>query len=443
MEELRQEVTDLQQRVARLETVVRQAARTETESAAGDVGAARERTPENLESRIGSRIFNRVGIIAVLVGVGLFLKIAFDNRWLGSVGKVTAGVVAGLGLLAWSERFHKHGYDAFSYSLKAVGAGLLYLSLWAAWSLFHLLSLPVAGAAMVVVTAGIGWLAWARDSELLAFYAAIGGSLTPVLLSDGQDHEVSLFAYLLVLNAAALLLVAARPWHRLAIAAFAATAAYETGWYAVYYTDEKSGLTVVFTALFLVLFAAVPLAADRAGEAQTSAIEATLAVLNAVFALVASVVLFASWRRAGVALVLAAFYFALAGVTLGEGRRLAVLHVLTANGFVLTAGGFAIYAAFGGSSAADRLVSEQVSYSAWFMAFGALVLAVGFWRGWAALRWQGLIVLCISIAKVFLVDMRTLSQGYRVLSFLGLGALLLAVSFVYQKDWLSLRGSRG
>jgi uncharacterized membrane protein len=27
-----------------------------------------------------------------------------------------------------------------------------------------------------------------------------------------------------------------------------------------------------------------------------------------------------------------------------------------------------------------------------------------------------------------------------VLSFLGLGALLLAVSFVYQKDWLSLRG---
>jgi uncharacterized membrane protein len=32
-----------------------------------------------------------------------------------------------------------------------------------------------------------------------------------------------------------------------------------------------------------------------------------------------------------------------------------------------------------------------------------------------------------------------LSQGYRILSFLGLGALLLGVSFVYQRDWLHLR----
>jgi len=35
-----------------------------------------------------------------------------------------------------------------------------------------------------------------------------------------------------------------------------------------------------------------------------------------------------------------------------------------------------------------------------------------------------------------------LSQGYRILSFLGLGALLLAVSFVYQRDWLNLRGAK-
>jgi uncharacterized membrane protein len=37
--------------------------------------------------------------------------------------------------------------------------------------------------------------------------------------------------------------------------------------------------------------------------------------------------------------------------------------------------------------------------------------------------------------------MSALSQGYRILSFLGLGALLLAVSFVYQRDWLELRGT--
>lgn len=49
-------------------------------------------------------------------------------------------------------------------------------------------------------------------------------------------------------------------------------------------------------------------------------------------------------------------------------------------------------------------------------------------------------LLAFSIAKVFLVDMSELSQGFRILSFLGLGVLLLGVSFVYQRDWLNLRG---
>jgi uncharacterized membrane protein len=84
----------------------------------------------------------------------------------------------------------------------------------------------------------------------------------------------------------------------------------------------------------------------------------------------------------------------------------------------------------------------QFSYSAWFMLFGAILLSVGFWRKSAFLRWQGLVLLAVSVAKVFLLDMSQLSQGYRILSFLGLGALLLAVSFVYQRDWLNLRGAK-
>ena len=69
-----------------------------------------------------------------------------------------------------------------------------------------------------------------------------------------------------------------------------------------------------------------------------------------------------------------------------------------------------------------------------------LLLALGFSRNSAFLRWQALLLLALSIGKVFLVDVSELSQGYRILSFLGLGALLLGVSFVYQRDWFNLRG---
>ncbi len=88
----------------------------------------------------------------------------------------------------------------------------------------------------------------------------------------------------------------------------------------------------------------------------------------------------------------------------------------------------------------DYRMYAQFTYSAFFMLFGAVLLLLGFVQRSAFLRWQALVLLAVSIAKVFLIDVSQLSQGYRILSFLGLGALLLAVSFVYQRDWLNLRG---
>jgi len=126
---------------------------------------------------------------------------------------------------------------------------------------------------------------------------------------------------------------------------------------------------------------------------------------------------------------------------------MAAVAVLIVNALILVAVGWEIhnywwYIRYSGDW---RVMHEyhmyaQFTYSALFMVFGAIQLALGFWRRSAFLRWQALILLAISIGKVFIVDVSELSQGYRIVSFLGLGALLLAVSFVYQKDWLNLRG---
>jgi uncharacterized membrane protein len=51
------------------------------------------------------------------------------------------------------------------------------------------------------------------------------------------------------------------------------------------------------------------------------------------------------------------------------------------------------------------------------------------------------VLLLFTIGKVFFYDVSGLSQGYRVASFLGLGVVLMGVSFAYQKDWLGLRGT--
>ena len=64
---------------------------------------------------------------------------------------------------------------------------------------------------------------------------------------------------------------------------------------------------------------------------------------------------------------------------------------------------------------------------------GVAVLVTGLQRDLHALRLAGLALLGVTVAKVFLFDLATLSSMYRVVSFIGLGLLLLAGAFVWQR----------
>jgi uncharacterized membrane protein len=545
----------------------------------GSYGSHAPGDDRSLESRVGSQWFNRVGILAMLIGAAWFLKLAMDNEWIGPLGRVLIGLLAGVGLIVWSERFRNRGFAVFSYSLKAVGSGTLYLSLWAAFSLYHLLPSGVAFGAMILVTAFIGYMSWVQDAELLGLYAIVGALSTPILVSTGENHEVVLFSYLLLLNIATLVLVALRPWSRLLFGAFAGTVLFFAGWWSEFYTDAQFGWTAFFLTLFFAIFAFAPrlvrvdledgaphsawdnlamvflpianaalgfLAYDalfqsfkndwagtwlavgfaafylfllrlrarerlQASPALLSALHLTLAVvfltiaiplktqgrwltigwlaegaallwvasrmrlrLLRVLALVclalgffallvvnpaASITPFINERFGTYCVAIAVFAFA-AWIAIkakaedekddpGTWPAVAALAVLIANFLILLAVGWEIHSywwtlrwAGDGNQWENYSMHAQFTYSAWFMGFGALLLAVGFWRRSAFLRWQALVLLAITIGKVFLWDMNQLSQGYRILSFLGLGALLLAVSFVYQRDWLNLRAGK-
>jgi uncharacterized membrane protein len=87
-------------------------------------------------------------------------------------------------------------------------------------------------------------------------------------------------------------------------------------------------------------------------------------------------------------------------------------------------------------------IARDFTYSALWMAYGAMLMVVGFLRRSAFVRWQALILIAVTIVKVFVYDVSQLDRGYRIVSFMILGVLLLAISFVYQRDWLQL-SSRG
>ena len=156
--------------------------------------AARARSQAELESKIGGHWLNRVGVLAVLIGVSYFLKYAFDNAWIGPAGRVLIGLLAGLAGVFWSEDLRRKGYASFSYSLKAAGIGILYLSLWASSQLYHLIPNPLAFVAMMMVTAATVGLALWQNAEVIAGFAVLGGLITPVALSTGENNPFGLFS---------------------------------------------------------------------------------------------------------------------------------------------------------------------------------------------------------------------------------------------------------
>lgn len=414
----------------------------------------------SLENRIASQWFNRIGILAVLIGMAWFLKLAIDNHWIGPAARVLIGIVAGIALLAWSERFRKRDYAAFSYSLKAIATGILYLSLWAAYSLFHLIPTPVAFIAMVLVTGVNAFMAWTQNSELLGLYALVGGYITPLLLSNGENHQLPLFTYLLLLNIATLALTMVRPWSRLLAAAFAGSVFYFTGWALDFYSEAQFASTAFFLSVYFLLFAFAP---RLIRTVNTPAPRDAFALRILPFATAALGFLgfyllldnpMGDWTQSWVAALFAVFYLVLMTLPThlirepqpSGSSQLQSFDLVIAIAFLAFALGRAIHhywwhLQYNGDPSLihNTGIYAQFTYSACFMLFGAALLLTGFARRSQFLRWQALLVLAITIAKVFLIDLTQLTEGYRIVSFLGLGALLLAISFIYQRDWLNLR----
>src|SRR6266851_3054982 len=120
-DDLRRQLVELSERVASLEAEVRNLRAAQPSVYAAEAPKpplkARETTREtksgdaaSLESRIGAQLLNRIGILAVLIGVAWFLKLAFDRNWIGPPVRVWIGLAAAAALAAWSERFRRQGF---------------------------------------------------------------------------------------------------------------------------------------------------------------------------------------------------------------------------------------------------------------------------------------------------------------------------------------------
>jgi uncharacterized membrane protein len=81
----------------------------------------------------------------------------------------------------------------------------------------------------------------------------------------------------------------------------------------------------------------------------------------------------------------------------------------------------------------DLSNAEQYAYSAVWLGFGVVLLAIGAFLRSQPVRIASAAVVMLTVLKVFLIDMRDLTGIYQALSFIGLGAVLIGISLFYQR----------
>lgn len=255
----------------------------------------------DLEQRIGARWATWVGIVAILVGVALFLKWAFDTALLGPATRVALGLVAGLVMLGGGLLLHRRRDVAYlSEGLAGGGLGVLYLSLFAAHALYGLVRPTPAFVALFAVTLLGTVVAVASNRLITAVLAVLGGLITPVLLQVERPDERNLLAYLLVLDALVLLAARFRTWPSLNRLAWLGSALLVLP---TLLRDPEAprplARLLLLSALFLI-FLVVPLFRDHVVPAGTvrraDRIDLVLVVANAAAYYGAVYVTFEAWR---------------------------------------------------------------------------------------------------------------------------------------------------
>jgi uncharacterized membrane protein len=222
------------------------------------------------EEVVGKRWTTWAGALVLFFGVAFFVKYAFDNQWIGPTARVAIGVLAGVVLLAAGDRSVRRGWRALGLGLLGAGLAVLYVSVFAAFSIYHLIPQAAAFGALVVVTAAGAALALLHGALSVSFIAVLGGLLTPVMVSTGQNARDALFAYLLLLDLGVLAVALFRRWRALDALAFSGTWILFAGWFQKFYDAPQAAPAVAWLGAFYAVFLVLPFAHHlRRGEPVT------------------------------------------------------------------------------------------------------------------------------------------------------------------------------
>jgi len=508
------------------------------------------------EKTSGENIFagnwlTKIGVLAVVIGIGFFIKYAIDMGWINEWTRVILGLACGV-LLCLLGGIWKDKYPKYAAALTGGGIAIMYFSVFSAYQFYSLIPQAVALVFMVAISVFGVYLAYSRKVLELAALAVLGAYLSPIMLHTAADQHAALFIYLTLLNLFVVAVMFGFYWSELLFMAFLGSVVDFAIWGGYFLTLGNTTFASAFAAMtFLLLIIGGTFALRKHKQANTLPADGAkyfswLVVLLGIFyslsmymllyrhfhdylsimGLLGSVGAFLAYvlvdrlelkeanftlALVGAGLLSLACIWQFTGKTtdfmlIALGLLLVVSGVLlkraelrvwglltlvacvfaviitpydTENyvfilnskfGLVLaetaalwltgwlynmvepsdtearaseaahSIGSLVLWFGFSWELAeyfrnnADMVNTRNLLLSLWWIGYATALMVFGAAAKMAFYKKISLVLFVLAIAKVFLYDVITLETGYRVVSFIVLGVILLTVSYSYQKN---------
>ena len=220
----------------------------------------------------------KVGVVVLFFGVAALIKYAVDQEWLTLPIEVRMAGIAAAGVAAlvfgWRQRSARR---VFGLALQGGALGVLLLTVFASFRLYHLITPMAAFVLIGIVVAGAALLAVLQDALALAVLGFVGGFLGPVLIQTGSADHVALFSYYAVLNLAIFVVAWIRPWRALNLVGFGFTFVVGLAWGREFYRPELFASVEPFLVAFFLFYVAIAvLYALRAPDDRRGFVDSTL-----------------------------------------------------------------------------------------------------------------------------------------------------------------------
>jgi uncharacterized membrane protein len=379
----------------------------------------------SLEQFIGLRLLNLIGIIVLLIGVAIGVKFAIDKNLISPFVRIVLAYVAG-GILFGLSVYLKQKYEAFSAILFSGAMAAFYFTTYGAFDFYSMLSRPTAFSIMVLLTIFTVYTSLKYNRQEIAVLALVGAYAIPFLVGGNSGNAVALFSYVFLINCGILFISFSKEWEWVKMLSLGFSFLILLSWQVIRYNGKEwFTAAFAFSVLFFIQFTVTISGFRLLRKKELETMDYLLLSFLSLFGYICVLIVFKDTDESSV----------YAWVTLVA----ALVHGLLA---------LASTQLFANSKTTSRVYLiicilllviyvpvkfEGITISFVWLAAAVVLFVMGLIRKIRLLRILSIALFAVTLLKLITFDTASFSAVEKIITYISVGAVLLVISFLYQK----------